>query len=208
MNVPTSSGRPVRWLISAIGVMSATVVRAAQLARTFSLASTISRASRSTSPTTCGPAPGRPMSAVSMPSLSIRWRISIFCVDGRRPHRRRLQSVAQRLVVEHHPRAASPARRSCSSRKSGIRAFNGPGDRSVGTVPSAFARPASISQRRSPRCRQRRSRASHAAACCAASRTMGRKPSSMVSSRQPLLVPDAPATGRTRGRRRARSSRT
>ena len=42
-------------------------------------ASTISRASRSTSPTTCGPAPGRPMSAVSMPSRSIRWRISIFC---------------------------------------------------------------------------------------------------------------------------------
>ena len=54
--------------------------------------------------TTCGPAPGRPMSAVSMPSLSIRWRISIFCVDRRRPHRRRLQSVAQRLVVEHHAR--------------------------------------------------------------------------------------------------------
>ena len=29
--------------------------------------------------TTCGPAPGRPMSAVSMPSSSIRCRISIFC---------------------------------------------------------------------------------------------------------------------------------
>ena len=58
--------------------MSATVVRAAQLARTRSFASTISRASRSTSCTTCGPAPGRPMSAVSMPSRSIRWRISIF----------------------------------------------------------------------------------------------------------------------------------
>ncbi len=72
MKVATSSGSPVRWLISTIGVMSATVVRAAQLARTVSLAWTISRARRSTSATTCGPAPGRPMSAVSMPSLSMR----------------------------------------------------------------------------------------------------------------------------------------
>ena len=36
MNMPTSIGSPVRWLISTIGVMSAIVVRAAQLARTFS----------------------------------------------------------------------------------------------------------------------------------------------------------------------------
>ena len=54
------------------------VVLAAQLGRTFSLASAISRTSRSTSPTTCGPAPGRPTSAASMPSRSIRCRISIF----------------------------------------------------------------------------------------------------------------------------------
>jgi hypothetical protein len=64
-------GTPVRWLISIIGVMSAMTVRAAQLARIFNRPSAIARASRSVSSATFGPAPGRPMSAVSMPSASM-----------------------------------------------------------------------------------------------------------------------------------------
>ena len=59
--------------------MSRTTVRAAQLARIVSFADAISCASRVTSRTTCGPAPGSPMSAVSMPSRSMRWSSSIFC---------------------------------------------------------------------------------------------------------------------------------
>ena len=58
--------------------MSATIVRAAQLARIRSRPSPIARARRSTSFATFGPAPGRPMSAVSMPSSSMWWRMSIF----------------------------------------------------------------------------------------------------------------------------------
>ena len=70
-------------------------------------ASTISRASRSTSRTTCGPAPGRPMSAVSMPSRSIRCRISSFCrssgsaptaTAGRRAASRRRAVTGLRLA--------------------------------------------------------------------------------------------------------------
>ena len=79
MNVQHSIARPARCEIAAIGSMSATTVRAAQLAATESRAAAISRASRSTSRTTCGPAPGRPRSAVSMPSRSMRCRISSFC---------------------------------------------------------------------------------------------------------------------------------
>jgi hypothetical protein len=79
MKVPTSIARPVRCAISTIGTISARTVRAAQLARTASFAFTISRAIRSTSRTTCGPAPGRPMSAVSMPSESMRCKICNFC---------------------------------------------------------------------------------------------------------------------------------
>ena len=78
MNVQHSIARPARCEISTIGLMSAITVRAAQLAWTCSRWSAISRASRSTSRTTCGPAPGRPMSAVSMPSRSIRCRIRSF----------------------------------------------------------------------------------------------------------------------------------
>jgi hypothetical protein len=63
------------------------------LARTLSLASTISRARRSTSPTTCIDA--EPIDQVQDLDL---------LSDGRRPHRRRLQAVAQRLVIEHHAR--------------------------------------------------------------------------------------------------------
>ena len=78
MNVQHSIGTPVRAAISAIGWMSATTVRAAQLARIFNRPSPIARARRSTSPATLGPPPGKPMSAVSMPSAFIRWRMSIF----------------------------------------------------------------------------------------------------------------------------------
>ena len=78
MNVQTSIGSPVCWVISATGSMSRTMVRAAQFARIRSRESTISRASRVTSATTWGPAPGRPMSAVSMPSWSMSRRISIL----------------------------------------------------------------------------------------------------------------------------------
>ncbi len=79
MNVQHSIARPARCEMRAIGSMSARTVRAAQLAFTASRSAAISRARRSTSRTTCGPAPGRPMFAVSMPSRSIRWRISSFC---------------------------------------------------------------------------------------------------------------------------------
>ena len=71
MNAPHSIGTPVRCWISAIGRMSATIVRAAQLARIFSRPSPIARASRSTSRATLAPAPGSPMSAVSIPSRSM-----------------------------------------------------------------------------------------------------------------------------------------
>jgi hypothetical protein len=72
MNVHTSIGIPTFCDTSITGVMSCRSVRAAQFARTRSLAVAISWARRITSWTTCGPAPGRPMSAVSMPRRSIR----------------------------------------------------------------------------------------------------------------------------------------
>ena len=72
MNAQHSIAIPVRWEISAIGLMSAVTVRAAQFGRIFRRSSPIARARRSTSAATCGPAPGRPMFAVSMPSASIR----------------------------------------------------------------------------------------------------------------------------------------
>ena len=78
MNVHTSIGRPVLCETSTTGSMSRSMVRAAQFAAMDSFAETISCASRVTSRTTCGPAPGSPMSAVSMPNWSIRWRIRIF----------------------------------------------------------------------------------------------------------------------------------
>jgi hypothetical protein len=56
--------------------MSPITVRAAAFGRSFIRQSTISRVMRSTSAATAAPAAGRPMSAVSMPSASIRWRIS------------------------------------------------------------------------------------------------------------------------------------
>ena len=72
MNVHTSIGSPTFCEISITGVMSCRTVRAAQFAWILSFDSRISRASRVTSSTTCGPAPGSPMSAVSTPSRSMR----------------------------------------------------------------------------------------------------------------------------------------
>ena len=58
--------------------MSFSWVRAAQLGLIFSLARPISRARASQCATARGPAPGRPMSSMLMPTASIRCRISIF----------------------------------------------------------------------------------------------------------------------------------
>jgi hypothetical protein len=78
MKAQHSMGTPVFWVISTIGLMSATTVRAAQFGLTVSRSWLIARASCSTSAATRGPAPGSPMSAVSMPSASIRIKMSIF----------------------------------------------------------------------------------------------------------------------------------
>src|SRR6266481_2317635 len=58
MNVATAIGKPTRCEISATGRMSFSWVRAAQFGLIFSLQPAISRASRSTSATARGPAPG------------------------------------------------------------------------------------------------------------------------------------------------------
>ena len=71
----TSSGMPVFWEMSAMGLMSLTCVRAAAAGRILSLLSTISRVRRVTSSTARGPEPGRPMSAYWMPRPSIKCRI-------------------------------------------------------------------------------------------------------------------------------------
>jgi hypothetical protein len=85
MKVQTSIGTPVCWEISMIGVMSAASVRAAQFARIFSRELAISWANRVTSLTTWGPAPGNPMSAVSIRNRSMRWRMRIFSsIEGLR----------------------------------------------------------------------------------------------------------------------------
>jgi len=85
MKVHTSIKSPVRCATSTTGRMSEARVRAAQLARIFSRDETISSASRVTSETTCGPAPGSPMSAVSIPSRSMRWRMRSFSsIEGER----------------------------------------------------------------------------------------------------------------------------
>ncbi len=85
MNVQHSIGIPARCETSAIGLISAITVRAAQFACTLNRPFAISRASRSTSRTTWAPAPGKPISAVSIPSRSIRCRIFSFSsIDGHR----------------------------------------------------------------------------------------------------------------------------
>ena len=101
MNVPTSSLRPVRWLISAIGVMSATVVRAAQLARTVSLR--IDDLARQPLDVLHHVRAGAGQADVGGVDAELVDQVEDLdlLVDGRRAHRRRLQPVAQRLVVQH-----------------------------------------------------------------------------------------------------------
>ena len=82
MKQETSIGIPTFCEISMIGRMSASTVRAAQLGRSFIPVSTISRARRVTVATTCGPAPGSPMSAESIESDSMRWRSRSFWSIG------------------------------------------------------------------------------------------------------------------------------
>ena len=85
IKVAASMGSPVVCTISAIGRMSFSWVRAAQLARIFIFCATISRASAVTASTARAPAPGSPRSRESIPSASMRWRISIFSgIDGSR----------------------------------------------------------------------------------------------------------------------------
>ena len=109
MKAPHSIGTPVRCWISAIGLMSATIVRAAQLARIFRRPSAIARASRSTSRATLRPGAGQAdVGGVDAERVHVVQDLDLL-VDRRRPHRRRLQPVAQRLVVEHRDRLARPA---------------------------------------------------------------------------------------------------
>ena len=55
-------------------------------------------------PPPAGPRPGSPMSAAAIPSSAIRWRSADLVLDARVGDRGRLEPVAQRLVVQLHPR--------------------------------------------------------------------------------------------------------
>ena len=83
MNAQTSMRRPVRWLISTIGAMSATTVRPAQPTWIASLHDATSFERVSTSSNARLLLPGRPMSAYSIPNSSIRCRMrSLSSIDG------------------------------------------------------------------------------------------------------------------------------
>ena len=73
MNVAASIAIPTSSATRTIGSMSAITVRAAQLGASGSRASRISVASARTCSTTRGPAPGKPMSAATMPRSAMRW---------------------------------------------------------------------------------------------------------------------------------------
>ena len=109
MKAQHSIGMPTRCEISAIGRMSAMTRPRGAVGGNRSRWSAISRASRSTSRTTCGPAPGSPMSAVSMPEAVDQVEDAKLLVDRRTADRRRLQPVAQRLVVRAGPSAGGGA---------------------------------------------------------------------------------------------------
>ena len=120
MKQETSIGMPTFWEISMIGRMSAATVRAAQLGRIFIFDRTISWASRVTVSTTWGPAPGRPMSAESIPSASIRCRIWIFCsIDGLLTEGDCRPSRSVSSSISTVPREGRPRLRLGSSRRSG-----------------------------------------------------------------------------------------
>src|SRR6266480_3793760 len=73
MNVAASMLIPTSWATRTIGSTSAITVRAAQFGARGSLASRISVASARTCSTTRGPAPGKPISAATIPRSAIRW---------------------------------------------------------------------------------------------------------------------------------------
>ena len=106
---------------------------------TVSRASTISRASRSTSRTTCGPGAGQAdvggLDAESVDQV----QDAQLLVDRRAADRRRLQAVAQRLVVQHARAAAGAARTPFQSWMSGCmdargRSGSGPEIRSADRI--------------------------------------------------------------------------
>ena len=118
MNVQHSIGTPVRCTTSTIGAMSLTWVRAAQLARTRRPAPAISRASRFDVAHDMRTRAGQPdVGGVDAQRVD-QVEDANLLVDARRPDRRRLQPVAQRLVVEHDDRRRRRRRRPCSSRRS------------------------------------------------------------------------------------------
>ena len=103
-----------------IGTMSAATVRAAQLGRIFIFASDdLLRQPRHRRDDVRARRPGSPMSAESIPSASIRWRIADLLLDRGALDRGRLQAVAQRLVVELDASRGrgTPLRRRGSSRR-------------------------------------------------------------------------------------------
>ncbi len=196
MNVPTSSGRPVRWLISAIGVMSATVVRAAQLARTLQL-----RARRSRAPAARR---RRPRAGRRRAGRCRRCR----CRAGRSGAGSRSSArwSASAPTATAARRAAS--RRRASPARLGRRAdlvpvvnqrFEHLTDLAQRTPAASDARravpPATIDDQ--PHRRLRR----------AAARTIGRKPSLMVTSGGPGALPRHLRPHERMARRRASASR-
>ena len=117
MNVQHSIGMPARCEISAIGLMSATSVRAAQLACT---AQPLRRRSRAPAARRRGRRAARRRAGRCRPCRCRARRSGAGCGASRRSsasHRRRLQPVAQRLVVEQH-RSRARRGRSRSSRGS------------------------------------------------------------------------------------------
>ena len=147
----------------------------------------------------CGPAPGRPMSAVSMPSASMWCRMSIFSSMRRRAHRRRLQAVAQRLVVEHRDADAGRPRRGSSRRSAdAVRCAHG-------SAPSATCGDARSSRRGRRRESTRRGARRHPQAACD-----GRAHPVVDAhvTRPPALTRRAPPHACTRGRRPRSRGRT
>ena len=107
MNAQHSIATPARCEISTIGMMSATTVRAAQLAVIRSAPGADGARQALDVPRDVRPGPRQTdVGGVDAEGIHPREEVD-FRVDVRRPHRRRLQSVAQRLVIQHHPAAAS-----------------------------------------------------------------------------------------------------
>ena len=102
-----SIGSPTRCETSTIGCTSLTTVRAAQLARIFSFA--VDDLARQTLDVAHDVRSGARQADVRRVDADLveEPKDAQLLVDGRRPNRGRLQSVAQRLVVQHHESAAA-----------------------------------------------------------------------------------------------------